>query len=102
MTTSKSTVGKKGNSQCRDNHRQSHPEGLYNNPPSKMYTRSEMWCKEKGYNIENIAGDGNCLYASLGRSRNLTGHQVRQIIHDRPDSLWRTHMEHDADESELG
>eukprot|EP00972_Heterocapsa_arctica_P034675 5105602-Heterocapsa_arctica.AAC.1 len=32
----------------------------------------EMWCKEKGYTIENIAGDGNCLYACLGRSRKLT------------------------------
>eukprot|EP00972_Heterocapsa_arctica_P097895 14443416-Heterocapsa_arctica.AAC.1 len=32
-----------------------------------------MWCKEKGYTIENIAGNGNCLYASLGRSRKLTG-----------------------------
>eukprot|EP00972_Heterocapsa_arctica_P041884 6177500-Heterocapsa_arctica.AAC.1 len=60
-----------------------------------------MWCKEKGYEIENIAGDGNCLYASLGRSRNLSGNQVRQIVHDRSDGLWRTHMEHDADESEL-
>eukprot|EP00972_Heterocapsa_arctica_P114362 16442068-Heterocapsa_arctica.AAC.1 len=30
-----------------------------------------MWCKEKGYTIENIAGDGNCLYACLGKSRRL-------------------------------
>eukprot|EP00972_Heterocapsa_arctica_P022991 3381894-Heterocapsa_arctica.AAC.1 len=28
-----------------------------------------VWRKETGYNIENIAGDGNCLYVSLGRSR---------------------------------
>eukprot|EP00972_Heterocapsa_arctica_P039138 5764346-Heterocapsa_arctica.AAC.1 len=33
----------------------------------------DMWYKEKGYTIENIAGDGNCLYACLGRSRKLTG-----------------------------
>eukprot|EP00972_Heterocapsa_arctica_P090904 13411301-Heterocapsa_arctica.AAC.1 len=33
----------------------------------------DMWCKEKGHTIENIAGDGNCLYACLGRSRKLTG-----------------------------
>eukprot|EP00972_Heterocapsa_arctica_P019436 2867692-Heterocapsa_arctica.AAC.1 len=33
----------------------------------------DMWCKEKGYTIENIAGDGTCLYACLGRSRKLTG-----------------------------
>eukprot|EP00972_Heterocapsa_arctica_P112171 16430335-Heterocapsa_arctica.AAC.1 len=30
----------------------------------------DMWRKEEGYTIENIAGDGNCLYACLGRSRN--------------------------------
>eukprot|EP00972_Heterocapsa_arctica_P048694 7177024-Heterocapsa_arctica.AAC.1 len=59
-----------------------------------------MWCKEKGYKIENIAGYGNCLYASLGRSRNFRGNQVRQIVHDRSDGVWRTHMEHDADENE--
>eukprot|EP00972_Heterocapsa_arctica_P026726 3934192-Heterocapsa_arctica.AAC.1 len=40
----------------------------------------DVWCKEKGYNIENIAGDGNCLYASLGRSRKLSGKKVRQIL----------------------
>eukprot|EP00972_Heterocapsa_arctica_P091349 13478541-Heterocapsa_arctica.AAC.1 len=61
-----------------------------------------MWCKEKGYKIESIAGDVNCLYASLGRSRKLIGNKVRQIIHDKSDSLWRTHMEHDADENEIG
>eukprot|EP00972_Heterocapsa_arctica_P072812 10750898-Heterocapsa_arctica.AAC.1 len=33
----------------------------------------DMWCREKGFTIENIAGDGNCLYACLGRSRELTG-----------------------------
>eukprot|EP00972_Heterocapsa_arctica_P028250 4155263-Heterocapsa_arctica.AAC.1 len=60
-----------------------------------------MWCKEKGYKIESIAGDGNCLHASLGRSRKLTGNKVRQIIHDNSDRLWRTHMEHDADENEI-
>eukprot|EP00972_Heterocapsa_arctica_P050470 7421459-Heterocapsa_arctica.AAC.1 len=60
-----------------------------------------MWCKEKGYKIENVAGDGNCLYASLGRSSKLTGNKVRQIIHDRSDDFWRIHMEHAVDESEL-
>eukprot|EP00972_Heterocapsa_arctica_P075472 11132505-Heterocapsa_arctica.AAC.1 len=56
-----------------------------------------MWCTCKGYNIENIAGDGNCLYASPGRNRKLTGNKVRPIIHDRSYSLWTTHMEHDVD-----
>eukprot|EP00972_Heterocapsa_arctica_P115741 16449452-Heterocapsa_arctica.AAC.1 len=60
-----------------------------------------MCCKEKGYNIENIAGDGNCLYACLGRSRKITGDRVIQIIHDNADRLWSTHMQHDVDESEL-
>eukprot|EP00972_Heterocapsa_arctica_P043546 6429632-Heterocapsa_arctica.AAC.1 len=60
-----------------------------------------MWCKEKGYNIQNSAGYGNCLHASLGRNRQLTRNKVRQIMHDRSDDLWRTHMEHDVGESEL-
>eukprot|EP00972_Heterocapsa_arctica_P037190 5477001-Heterocapsa_arctica.AAC.1 len=61
----------------------------------------DMWCKEKGYTIENIAGDENGLYACLGRSRKFTGDRVRQIIHDNADRLWSAHMEHDADETEL-
>eukprot|EP00972_Heterocapsa_arctica_P100431 14810506-Heterocapsa_arctica.AAC.1 len=60
-----------------------------------------MWCKEKGYTVENIAGDGNCLYACLGRSRQLSGYRVRQIIQDNADRLWSTHMQHDVDETEL-
>eukprot|EP00972_Heterocapsa_arctica_P055623 8204270-Heterocapsa_arctica.AAC.1 len=31
----------------------------------------DMWCKEKGFYVENIAGDGNCLYTCLGKSRNI-------------------------------
>eukprot|EP00972_Heterocapsa_arctica_P074439 10984895-Heterocapsa_arctica.AAC.1 len=60
-----------------------------------------MWCKGKAYTIEDIAGDGNCLYACLGRSRKLTGDKVRQIIHDDADRLRSTHMQHDVDKSEL-
>eukprot|EP00972_Heterocapsa_arctica_P096496 14236665-Heterocapsa_arctica.AAC.1 len=60
-----------------------------------------MWCKGKGYTIENIAGDGNCLYAYLGRSRNIDGDKVRKLIHDNADRLWSTHMQHDVDKSEL-
>eukprot|EP00972_Heterocapsa_arctica_P022511 3310417-Heterocapsa_arctica.AAC.1 len=48
-----------------------------------------------------MAGDGNCLYACLGRSRKLIGDKVRQIIHDNADRLWSTHMQHDVDKSEL-
>eukprot|EP00972_Heterocapsa_arctica_P009206 1356717-Heterocapsa_arctica.AAC.1 len=60
-----------------------------------------MRCKEKGYTIENIAGDGNFRYACLGRSRKLTGDRVRQIMHDNAERLWSTHRQHDADETEL-
>eukprot|EP00972_Heterocapsa_arctica_P041437 6110439-Heterocapsa_arctica.AAC.1 len=60
-----------------------------------------MCCKEKGNTSENIAGDGNCRYACLGRSRKLTGNRVRQIIYDNADRLWSTHMQHDADKTEL-
>eukprot|EP00972_Heterocapsa_arctica_P052320 7696467-Heterocapsa_arctica.AAC.1 len=60
-----------------------------------------MWCKEQGYTIENIAGDGNCLYACLGRSRKLTEDRVRQIIQDNAYRLWSTHMQHDVDKTEL-
>ncbi len=60
-----------------------------------------MWCKENGFSIENIAGDGNCLYTCLGKSRRLTGERVRQIIHDNADRLWSTHMLYDIDDSEL-
>eukprot|EP00972_Heterocapsa_arctica_P037511 5523297-Heterocapsa_arctica.AAC.1 len=60
-----------------------------------------MWCKEKGYTIENIAGDGSCLYACPGRSRKLTGDRVRQMIQDNADILWSTHRQHDVDETEL-
>eukprot|EP00972_Heterocapsa_arctica_P034113 5021134-Heterocapsa_arctica.AAC.1 len=57
----------------------------------------DMWCKEKGYTIEDIAGDGNCLYACLGRSRTIDGDKAREIIHDNADRLWSTHMQHDVD-----
>eukprot|EP00972_Heterocapsa_arctica_P098547 14543701-Heterocapsa_arctica.AAC.1 len=57
--------------------------------------------RENGYTIEDIAGDGNWLYACLGRSRKLDGDKVRTIIHDNADRLWSTHMQHDVDKSEL-
>eukprot|EP00972_Heterocapsa_arctica_P002198 315213-Heterocapsa_arctica.AAC.1 len=59
-----------------------------------------MWCKEKGFYAENIAGDGNCLYTCLGKSRNLKGDRVRQIIHDNADRLWN-HMLYDESQREL-
>eukprot|EP00972_Heterocapsa_arctica_P004146 615577-Heterocapsa_arctica.AAC.2 len=61
----------------------------------------DMWCKEKGLYIENIAGDGNCVYTCLGKSRKIEGDRVRQIIHDNADTLWVTHMQHDEPPNEL-
>eukprot|EP00972_Heterocapsa_arctica_P085555 12610734-Heterocapsa_arctica.AAC.1 len=60
-----------------------------------------MWCKEKGFSIEHIAGYGNCLYSCLGKSRKIPGDKVRQIVHDNAERLWSTHVHHDVDESEL-
>ncbi len=55
----------------------------------------------KKVSIEMIAGDGNCLYACLGRSRKIPGDRVRQIIHDNAERLWKTHMHHDVEGTEL-
>eukprot|EP00972_Heterocapsa_arctica_P033664 4953769-Heterocapsa_arctica.AAC.1 len=55
--------------------------------------------KKTKYKIENIAGDGNCLYASLGRSRKLSGNKVRQILLDKSEAHWKEHMEIDIDGS---
>eukprot|EP00972_Heterocapsa_arctica_P094831 13985321-Heterocapsa_arctica.AAC.1 len=85
----------------KDNHSKHRKLGDFFHQHHTKKDDKDMWCKEKGYTIENIAGDGNCLYASLGRSRKLTGNKARQIIHDSAESLWRTHMEHDVDDSEL-
>eukprot|EP00972_Heterocapsa_arctica_P097281 14352142-Heterocapsa_arctica.AAC.1 len=57
------------------------------------------WCKERGFSIESIRGDGNCLYTCLGKSRNLFGHQVRQIIHTKAELHWKQNMEYDIDGS---
>eukprot|EP00972_Heterocapsa_arctica_P112174 16430347-Heterocapsa_arctica.AAC.1 len=53
--------------------------------------------KKNGFLLKNIAGDGNCLYACLGKSRKMTGDRVRQIIHDNAEDLWSTHMHHDTE-----
>eukprot|EP00972_Heterocapsa_arctica_P072528 10709727-Heterocapsa_arctica.AAC.1 len=71
----------------KDSHsKQRKLEDLFHQKHTRKKNDKDMWYKEKGIKIENIAGDGNCLYASLGRRRNLTGNKVRQIIHDRSDS----------------
>eukprot|EP00972_Heterocapsa_arctica_P056628 8358812-Heterocapsa_arctica.AAC.1 len=40
----------------------------------KMDSKSE-WCKALGFKVENIRGDGNCLYSSLGKALEMNGNQ---------------------------
>eukprot|EP00972_Heterocapsa_arctica_P107700 15863325-Heterocapsa_arctica.AAC.2 len=37
-------------------------------------TKSE-WCKDKGFRIHNIKGDGNCLFTCLGKDMEMNGAQ---------------------------
>ena len=60
-----------------------------------------IWCEEKGYRIENIAGDGNCLYTCLGKSKRIDGNRVRQIMRDNADRLWAEVMKHDEASEDL-
>eukprot|EP00972_Heterocapsa_arctica_P065316 9643534-Heterocapsa_arctica.AAC.1 len=59
------------------------------------------WCREKRFIIERIRGDGNCLYTCLGKSVDLDGDQIRQIIVDRADECCKDLMEYDIDGSAL-
>ena len=59
------------------------------------------WCAEKGLRIERIAGDGHCLYAALGKRRNLSSNEVRKILHDRAGDLWDCHLEFDHHQGAL-
>eukprot|EP00972_Heterocapsa_arctica_P088402 13034628-Heterocapsa_arctica.AAC.1 len=64
-----------------DNKQSKHMKlGEYFHQKHTMKDDKAELCKAKGYSIENIAGDGNCLYTSLGRSRKLSGNQVRQFL----------------------
>eukprot|EP00972_Heterocapsa_arctica_P042263 6230037-Heterocapsa_arctica.AAC.1 len=38
------------------------------------------WCKALGPRIENIKGNGNCLYTSLGKALEMNGNQLRDNI----------------------
>eukprot|EP00972_Heterocapsa_arctica_P112212 16430541-Heterocapsa_arctica.AAC.1 len=51
--------------------------------------------------MESIKGDGNCLHACLGKSRKLSGNQVRQIAHSRAAEFWQQNMDYDIDGSGL-
>ena len=74
--------------------------GDYYNHTHTQKDDKDMWCKEKGYSIENIAGDGNCLFACLGKSRKLSGDKVRTIINENAEREWNV-MDHDPNGQEI-
>eukprot|EP00972_Heterocapsa_arctica_P088771 13089346-Heterocapsa_arctica.AAC.1 len=65
-----------------------------------MDSKSE-WCKALGFNIENIRGDGNCLYISLGKTLEMTGNQVRESIVEKANLYWSVIFEFDTDWEEF-
>eukprot|EP00972_Heterocapsa_arctica_P038111 5612068-Heterocapsa_arctica.AAC.1 len=52
-----------------------------------MASKSE-WCKALGFTTENIRGDGNCLYTSLGKTLEMNGNQVRDSIVEKSNMYW--------------
>ncbi len=54
---------------------------------TRMDAKAE-WCKLRGLRIENIIGDGNCLYTCLGKKMELSGHQLRQAIVEQANMCW--------------
>eukprot|EP00972_Heterocapsa_arctica_P036787 5415846-Heterocapsa_arctica.AAC.1 len=65
-----------------------------------MDSKSE-WCKALGFNIENIRGDGNCLYSSLGKTLEMNGNQVRDSTVDKSNMHWRDIFDFDLDGEEF-
>eukprot|EP00972_Heterocapsa_arctica_P029809 4392131-Heterocapsa_arctica.AAC.1 len=61
-----------------------------------MDSKSE-WCKALGFNIENIRGDGTCLYSSMRKALEMSGHQVRDSIVDKYNMHWSDILEFDLD-----
>eukprot|EP00972_Heterocapsa_arctica_P055061 8120863-Heterocapsa_arctica.AAC.1 len=59
------------------------------------------WCREKGFVIQRVRGDGNCLYTCLGKSINLEGDQTRHLLIEKVNGCWDKIMEHDLDGSGL-
>eukprot|EP00972_Heterocapsa_arctica_P082184 12114457-Heterocapsa_arctica.AAC.1 len=65
-----------------------------------MDSKSE-WCKALGYKIENIRGDGNCLYTSLWKTMQMTGNQVRESIVEKSNLYWSVILDVDTDGEEF-
>eukprot|EP00972_Heterocapsa_arctica_P057646 8503294-Heterocapsa_arctica.AAC.1 len=57
--------------------------------------------KKRSSKLKESKGDGNCLYTCLGKSRNLNGDQVRQILVEKAAEHWNQTMDYDADGSGL-
>eukprot|EP00972_Heterocapsa_arctica_P048671 7173422-Heterocapsa_arctica.AAC.1 len=64
-----------------------------------MVSKAE-WCKVLGLRIENIKGDGQCLYTSLGKALEMNGNQVRDSIVEQYDMHWCEVMDFDIDGDE--
>eukprot|EP00972_Heterocapsa_arctica_P102189 15057427-Heterocapsa_arctica.AAC.1 len=61
---------------------------------------TSKWCKALGFKIENIRGDGNCLYSSLGKALELNGNQVRDSIVEQSNMHWSDICDFDLDGEE--
>eukprot|EP00972_Heterocapsa_arctica_P071535 10568792-Heterocapsa_arctica.AAC.1 len=66
----------------------------------KLDSKSE-WCKALGFKIENIRGDGNCLYTNMGKSLEMNGNQVRKSIVEKANIYWSDIFEFDSDGEEF-
>eukprot|EP00972_Heterocapsa_arctica_P075548 11143174-Heterocapsa_arctica.AAC.1 len=51
------------------------------------------WCKALGLNIENINGDGNCLYTCLGKDLELNTSEARSNIVEHANLYWNDTMD---------
>eukprot|EP00972_Heterocapsa_arctica_P021827 3209609-Heterocapsa_arctica.AAC.1 len=58
------------------------------------------WCKALGLRIENIKGNGNSLYTSLGKALEMNGNQVRDSIMEKSNMHWSEVMYADIDGDE--
>eukprot|EP00972_Heterocapsa_arctica_P012952 1903252-Heterocapsa_arctica.AAC.1 len=81
-------IGEAGNPGPGINNKQTYQKklGYFFNTMHIIKDDKAEWCKEQGYTIEGIKGDGNCLYICLRIIRNLSGNIVRQSIVDKTTS----------------
>jgi hypothetical protein len=62
----------------------------------KIDTKSE-WCRQQGFDLVIIRGDGNCLYTCLGRNLEMTGDEVREAIMANAEIHWSEIFDWDND-----